>query len=94
VDGDLLDGVIGAWRRTRTCDLAGRRVIAVDGKSVRGARNGEQSAPHLVAALDSRLRVVLGQVKVGAKSNEIPALRTLLEAFDLTGVVVTAGAMQ
>jgi len=39
------------------------------------------------------LGVVLGQVQVDAKSNEIPALRTLLEVFDLVGAVVTADAM-
>ena len=32
VDGDLLDGLVGAWMRTRVGMLAGRRVIAVDGK--------------------------------------------------------------
>ena len=36
--------------------------------------------------------MVLGQVQVAAKSNEIPALRTLLEVFDLVGAVVTADA--
>jgi predicted transposase YbfD/YdcC len=44
-------------------------------------------------ALDHTLGVVLGQVQVAAKSNEIPALRTLLEAFDLVSTVVTADAM-
>src|SRR5665811_2143921 len=41
----------------------------------------------------TRSGVVLGQVQVAVKSNEIPALRTLLEAFDLVGAVVTADAM-
>ncbi len=50
------------------------------------------SAPHLVAALGA-LGVVLGQVQVSVKSNEIPALRTLLDAFDLVGAVITADAM-
>jgi predicted transposase YbfD/YdcC len=50
-------------------------------------------APHLVAALEPGLGVVLGQVRVAAKSDEIPALRTLLEAFDLFNVVVTTDAM-
>lgn len=93
VDGDLFDEVIGAWMRTRTGTLNWRRVIAIEGKSVRGARGEDRAAPHLVAALDHTLGVVLGQVKVADKSNEIPALRTLLKAFDLTGVVVTADAM-
>jgi len=93
VDGQLLDAVLGAWMRTRVGRLGGRRVIAVDGKTVRGARAGGKVAPHLVAALDHTLGVVLGQVQVDAKSNEIPALRTLLEVFDLVGAVVTADAM-
>ncbi len=93
VDADLLDAVVGAWMRTRVGLLGGRWVIAIDGKTVRGARAGARVAPHLVAALDHTMGVVLGQVQVAAKSNEIPALRTLLEAFDLVGAVVTADAM-
>jgi len=93
VDAELLDAVVGAWMRTRVGLLGGRRVIAVDGKTVRGAKAAGKVAPHLVAALDHTLGVVLGQVQVDAKSNEIPALRTLLEVFDLVGAVVTADAM-
>jgi hypothetical protein len=40
----------------------GRLVIAVDGKAVRGARNREEKAPHLVAALAHGIGAVLGQV--------------------------------
>lgn len=93
VDGEQLDGVLGAWMRARVGVLGGRRVIAIDGKTVRGARATGQVAPHLVAALDHTLGVVLGQVQVAAKRNEIPALRALLEAFDLVGAVVTTDAM-
>lgn len=55
VDADVLDTVIGAWMRTRTSVVNGRRVIALDGKTVRGARcrGGAQGVtPHLVAAFD------------------------------------------
>lgn len=93
VDGALLDRVIGAWMRTRTGTLGGRRAISIDGKTVRGAKSGSERAPHLVAALDHGLGVVLGQVQVEAKSSEIPALRDLLEPLDLTDVVVTADAL-
>jgi predicted transposase YbfD/YdcC len=93
VDGELLDAVVGAWMRTRVGLLGGQRVIAIDGKTVRGAKATAKVAPHLVAALDHTLGVVLGQVQVAVKSNEIPALRTLLDAFDLVGAVVTADAM-
>ncbi|MEZ5150050.1 ISAs1 family transposase [Rhodococcus zopfii] len=45
------------------------------------------------AALDQRIGVVLGQVEVGAKTNEIPLITDLLDALDLTDVVVTADAL-
>jgi len=86
--------VIGAWLHTRATQAGGRLVIAVDGKAVRGARNGEEKAPHLVAALAHGIGAVLGQAAVDAKSNEIPAVRELLKAFtDLAGAVITAGAL-
>jgi predicted transposase YbfD/YdcC len=70
------------------------RQIAVDGKAVRGARNREGKALHLVAALAHGIGAVLGQVAVDAKSSEIPAVRELLKAFtDLAGAVITVGAL-
>lgn len=93
VDADRLDQVIGAWMWTRTRVVGGRRVIALDGKTVRGARTAQRGAPHLVAAFDHAAGSVLGQVAVTAKSNEIPAVRTLLGSFDLDGAVITVDAM-
>jgi len=93
LDPDTLARVVGASLWTRTAVLGGRRVIAIDGKTVRGARGRGRDAPHLVATLDQSSGTVLGQVAVAAKSNEIPAVRTLLTCFDLTGVVVTVDAM-
>jgi predicted transposase YbfD/YdcC len=92
VDADRLDGVLGAWLWTRTAEVTGRLVIAIDGKTVRGARTKNTTAPHLVAALAHGVGAVLGPV--AAKSNEIPAVRDLLKAFtDLTGAIVTVDAM-
>jgi predicted transposase YbfD/YdcC len=69
-------------------------VIAIDGKTVRGARSKDGRAPHLVAALAHGIGAILGQVAVDAKSNEIPAVRELLKAFtDLAGAVFTIDAM-
>jgi hypothetical protein len=93
LDADLLDRVIGAFLWTCTHVVASRRVIAIDGKTVRGARTAKAVAPHLVAAFDHAAGTVLGQVAVAAKSNEIPAVRDLLACFDLTGAVVTVDAM-
>jgi predicted transposase YbfD/YdcC len=93
VDADRLDAVLGAWLWTRTTQVSGRLVIAIDGKTVRGARTKTTTAPHLVAALAHGTGTVLGQVAVVAKSNEIPAVRDLLKAFtDLAGAVLTMDA--
>ena len=94
VSADVLDRVVSAWLWTRAAQAGGRLVIAVDGKTVRGAKNKEGKAPHLVAALAHGIGAVLGQVAVEAKSNEIPAVRELLKAFTgLTGAVLTIDAM-
>ena len=94
VSADVLDRVLGAWLHTRAVRAGGRLVIAIDGKTVRGAKNKEGKAPHLVAALAHGIGAVLGQVAVQDKSNEIPAVRELLTAFaDLAGAVVTIDAM-
>ena len=90
--GDL-DARLTSWFFTRTGAIGGRRVIAVDGKTMRGARTGDNPAPHLLAALDRASGVVVGQRRVSDKSNEIPALRDLLAPMDLDGAVVTADAM-
>jgi predicted transposase YbfD/YdcC len=94
VSPDVLDRVLGAWLHTRAVQAGGRLVIAIDGKTVRGAKSKEGKAPHLVAALAHGIGAVLGQVAVEEKSNEIPAVRDLLKAFaSLTSAVITIDAM-
>ena len=94
VSADVLDRVLGAWLWTRAVQAGGRLVIAIDGKTVRGAKSKGGKAPHLVAALAHGIGAVLGQVAVDEKSNEIPAVRELLKAFtDLAGAVFTIDAM-
>jgi predicted transposase YbfD/YdcC len=94
VSADVLDRVLGAWLWTRAAQAGGRLVVAIDGKTVRGAKNKNGKAPHLVAALAHGIGAVLGQVAVDEKSNEIPAVRELLKAFaDLAGAVLTIDAM-
>src|SRR5487761_381541 len=81
VSADVLDRVLGAWLWTRAAEADGRLVIAIDGKTVRGAKSKGGKAPHLVAALAHGVGAVLGQVAVDEKSNEIPAVQDLLKAF-------------
>ncbi len=70
-------------------------VIAIDGKAVR--RSGDKrkgKAPiHMVSAFAAQQRLVLGQVKVAEKSNEITAIPKLLELLAIEGTTVTIDAM-
>ena len=94
LDPGRLDQVLGAWLWTRAVQAGGRLVIAVDGKAVRGAKDKDGRAPHLVAALAHGIGAVLGQAAVDAKPNEIPAVRDLLRAFaSLAGAVITIDAL-
>ncbi|WP_241665996.1 ISAs1 family transposase [Prescottella subtropica] len=71
IDAAVLDQVIGVWAWLRTRMVDGRRVVAIDGKTLRGAKDAAGHLTHLLAALDHSSGVVLGQVAVGAKTNEI-----------------------
>ena len=95
VDPAALDRAIGAWIAAwlPRPPQAGT-VLAVDGKTLRGARTASSPAPHLMACLDHVSGVVCAQVAVDGKNNEIPMFAPLLDQIaDLTGVLVTADAM-
>lgn len=94
LDADALDEAAGGWAQQRTVPAAGtRRAVAVDGKTLRGSGTAGGPGRHLLAALDHEHGMVLGQVDVEAKTNEIPMFATLLDRVDLAGAVVTADAM-
>lgn len=75
--------------------LTNGEVVAIDGKSLRGSadQSHDQRAIHLVSAWASQNRLVLGQVKVDDKSNEITAIPVLLRLLALQGCIVTIDAM-
>lgn len=96
VDAAALDRVVGAWlfdqaRRGRVD--TDQLVLALDGKSLRGALREDGRAVHLFSAMVHGTGIVVGQEEVDQKSNEITAFRPLLERLELTGALVTADAM-
>jgi predicted transposase YbfD/YdcC len=98
VDLDALDAVLSAWLATRrpAPPPGAMQVVAVDGKTARGARTEDGTQVHLLAAFDPASGVVLGQTQVsgqGGKSSEITAFAPLLDRIDLTGVLLTADAL-
>lgn len=74
---------------------AAAEVIAIDGKSLRrSAQKGRGKAPiHMVSAFAARQRLVLGQVAVAEKANEIVAIPLLLDMLAIEGAIVTIDAM-
>ena len=70
-------------------------VVALDGKTVRRSFDRQQGrAPlHLISAWACETRLVLGQLRVDGKSNEIPAVPELLALLAVDGCIVTADAM-
>src|SRR3546814_1460468 len=69
--------------------------MAIDGKTSRRSHDkaGGKAAIHMVSAFAARQRLVLGQVKIDEKSNEITAIPRLLAMMDIEGAVVTIDAI-
>ena len=97
VDPDVLDAVLSAWVATRAASgLEGhtaRRVIAVDGKSARGAVADSGRCEHFLSAMDQASGAVLAQVRVDAATNEIAMFKALLDHLPLAGALITADAL-
>ena len=68
-------------------------IVAMDGKSLRRSMDRKRGPIHLVNAWTAANRLVLGQLKVADKSNEITAIPALLRALELAGCIVTIDAM-
>src|SRR5215510_14808583 len=77
------------------CHLSSGEVVPIDGKTLRHSYDTEleQSAIHMVSAWAAANRMVLGQLKVAEKSNEITAIPELVDALDLAGCIVTIDAL-
>ncbi|MEU9057042.1 ISAs1 family transposase [Streptomyces sp. NPDC048384] len=94
IDGDALDRAVGRWLADRRPKATGLRGLAVDGKSLRGAAKAKGRKIHLLAALEHTTGLVLAQLDVGEKTNEITCFQPLLDTVaDLAGTVVTSDAM-
>ena len=93
LDGEQFQRCFAAWVAAITGLPEG--VIAIDGKTSRrtGSKSEGRSAIHVVSAFAAQRRVVLGQVKVAEKSNEITAIPKLLDLLTIEGAIVTIDAM-
>jgi predicted transposase YbfD/YdcC len=93
LDAEVVATAIGAWLAGRDRRQRRRRAIAVDGKTLRGARTPHGRQVHLLAAMDHATRAVLAQRQVDGAPGEVPAFQPLLDGLDLAGVVITTDAL-
>jgi len=91
VPAEEFDTEVMAWMKEQ--DPHPLKRLAVDGKTVKGSRRLDGRPVHLVAAVSPESLRLVAQRPVDEKSNEITALRPMLEDVPLAGVVVTADAM-
>jgi predicted transposase YbfD/YdcC len=72
-----------------------KEIVSLDGKTLRGSQDKEDNLDviHMVSAWANSAGVVLGQVRVNEKSNEIPAVPELLDCIDVKNCVITSDAM-
>ena len=75
------------------CGKHSREILSLDGKTMRGNKDGEEKPVHMVSAWASKAKAVFGQLAVDEKSNEITAVPALLELLDIKGCIITADAM-
>jgi predicted transposase YbfD/YdcC len=93
IDSDEFESCFREWVNSISVMKKGQ-VVAIDGKSLNGAKSqGKKSPVHMVSAWASDNNLVLGQVRVNEKSNEITAIPKLLETIDVEGCIVTIDAM-
>lgn len=91
IDAEQVDRALSDWLQR----LGGGQgeAVAIDGKTLRGARRANGRQVHLLSAVLHGTGVILGQCEVEEKSNEIPAAPQLLDRIALGGVTVTADAL-
>ncbi len=94
IDTDQFSVCFSRWVADLSCITEGE-VIAIDGKCLRRSidKASKKAAIYMVSAWAQQNNLVLGQVKVDDKSNEITAIPKLLSRLDITGAVITIDAM-
>jgi hypothetical protein len=98
LDAVAFEAALSRWVRSRTPPAApdssgDKEPICIDGKTLRGSRDGDAPGQHLVAAYAPLVEAVLVQLRVDAKTNEHKAALELLGILPLKGRVITGDAM-
>jgi predicted transposase YbfD/YdcC len=92
LDADALEASLSRWVASRLPEGVGL-VVSLDGKTLRGSKDGDVPGQHLVAAYAPHVKAVLAQIRVDAKTNEHKAALRLLGILPVKGRVVVGDAM-
>ncbi len=92
LNAEQVEWAIADWVRA-TLQAAPDEAIALDGKTLRGAKPADQKGPHLLSFCSHHSQEVLLQMRVGDKTNEIPVASFLLPCLPVAGRVYTADAL-
>ena len=97
IDTQALDKLFEDWvhKVAQQTDTATIRIVASDGKTMRGSNNKirNEKARHIVSLFLTEEKLTLAQTQVEDKSNEIPALLSLLDSLKLKNCVITVDAL-
>ena len=88
VEAEAVDRVLSSW----LASLVASDAVALDGKTLRGARRDDASQVQLLSAFPHQQGITLAQRTVPRDGNEIPVARALLEPPEVAGKVITADA--
>lgn len=92
LEPSILEPILNDWLRRMSPEETDE-AIAIDGKTLKGTRSGNTRPSHMLSAVLHEQGLTIAQVAVDKKSNEIPALRTLLDPLDIKGRIVTLDAL-
>ena len=90
IDAAAVDQVLVGWL---SAAHKNKGPVVIDGKTLKGARRKDGTQVHLLSAFLAHVGVTVRQAEVDSKTNEIPALRDLIEPMELKGRVLIADAM-
>ncbi len=93
LDVVAFEAALSRWIASRMPTHAEQQPVSLDGKTLRGSRDGEAPGNHLVSAYAHEHRAVLAQIRVDAKTNEHKAALQLLGILPVKGRVVLGDAM-
>ena len=95
VSPEIMQQIVAKWQKILNGEEGGklRKIIAIDGKTMRGNTQNGSKPSHIVSAWCDEDGFCLGQIAVEEKSNEITAIPELLDKINVKGQIVTIDAM-